>query len=72
MLVVIPIFAMLLCIFPVGPIGPPLGLLLAAVGLMMGLRRAPSKNRSNLIVCSVFALIGTGVFTVVQLVEWIR
>ena len=25
MLVVIPIFAMLLCVFPVGPIGPPIG-----------------------------------------------
>lgn len=72
MLVVIPIFAMLLCIVPVGPVGAPAGLLLAVIGLLLARGRSPSKNRTNLIACSVMALIGTGVFTVAQIVDWLR
>lgn len=72
MLVVIPIFAMLLCVFPVGPIGPPIGFILAIAGLLIGYRRSPSKARSNLLVCSVMALIGTGLFLGIQIVDWIR
>lgn len=71
-LVVIPIFAMLLCLVPVGPIGPPVGFLLAIGGLLLGRNRPPSKNRTNLIVCSIFALIGTGLFFALQVVDWIR
>ncbi len=72
MLVVIPIFALLLCILPVGPIGAPAGLLLAVIGLILARGRTPSKNRTNLITCSVMALIGTGVFTVAQIFDRLR
>lgn len=72
LLVVVPMFALLLCIVPVGPIGPPVGLVLAVAGLLLARGRTPSKNRTNLIVCSVMALIGTGVFTVIQVVDWLR
>ena len=72
LLVAIPMFALLLCIVPMGAIGPPAGLTLAVVGLLLARGRTPSKNRANLIACSVMALIGTGVFTVVQVVEWLR
>lgn len=72
MLVAIPIFAMLLVIFPIGPIGAPAGLLLAVISVLLARGRTPSKNRTNLIACSVIALIGTGVFTVVQIVDWLR
>ena len=72
LLVVIPMFALLLCIVPVGAIGPPAGLALAVIGLLLARGRTPSKNRANLIVCSVMALIGCGVFVVVQVVDWLR
>ncbi len=72
MLVAIPICAMLLCIVPVGAIGPPIGLLLAVIGLLLAFSRAPSRNRTNLMVCSMMALVGTGVFTVAQFVGWLR
>jgi len=72
MLVAIPIFAMLLVIFPIGPIGAPAGMLLAVFGLLLARGRTPSKNRTNLIACSVMALIGTSVFTVTQIVDWFR
>ncbi len=72
MLVVIPMFALMLCIVPVGPIGPPAGLVLAVIGLLLARGRTASRNRTNLIVCSVMALSGTGVFTVVQIVDWLR
>ncbi len=69
MLVAIPICAMLV---PVGAIGPPIGLLLAVIGLLLAFSRAPSRNRTNLMVCSMMALVGTGVFTVAQFVGWLR
>ncbi len=72
MLVAIPICAMLLCIVSVGAIGPPIGLVLAVIGLVLALSRAPSRNRTNLLICSVMALVGTGVFTVAQIVDWLR
>ena len=72
MLVVIPMFALMLCIVPVGPIGPPAGLVLAVIGLLLARGRTPSRNRTNLIACSIMALIGTGVFSAVQLVNWFR
>jgi hypothetical protein len=72
MLVAIPIFAMLLVIFPIGPIGAPAGMLLAVISLLLARGRTPSKNRTNLIACSVMALIGTIVFTVAQIVDWLR
>ena len=69
MLVVIPIFAMLLCVFPVGPIGPPIGFILAIAGLLIGYRRSSSRARTNLLACSVMALIGTGLFVGIQIVD---
>ena len=72
MLLVIPIFAMLLCIFPVGPIGPPVGLILAVSGLLIARGRPPSRERTNLLVCSIMALIGTGFFTGALLIDWLR
>ncbi len=72
MLVGVPIFAMLLVIFPAGPVGAPAGLLLSVIGLLLAYGRAPSKNRTNLIACSIMALIGTGIFTIVQVVDWLR
>lgn len=72
LLVAIPMFALLLCIVPVGAIGPPAGLALAVIGLLLARGRTPSKHRANLIVCSVMALTGCGVFTVVQVVAWLR
>ncbi len=72
MLVAIPIFAMLLVIFPTGPIGAPAGMLLAVIGLLIAYGRPPSRNRTSLMICSVIALIGTGVFTIAQVVDWLR
>lgn len=71
MLVAIPIFALLLIIV-VGPAWAPAGLLLAIIGLLIAHGRPRSKNRTNLLVCSIFALIGAGMFTVVLLVDWLR
>lgn len=51
---------------------PPIGLVLAVIGLVLALSRAPSRNRTNLLICSVMALVGTGVFTVAQIVDWLR
>lgn len=72
MLVAIPIFAMLLVIFPAGAVGAPAGLLLATISLLIAYGRPPSRNRTSLMLCSILALIGTGFFTVVQVVDWLR
>lgn len=72
MLVAIPIFALLILIVPVGPIGAPVGLVLAVTGLLIARTRSPSKHRANLIACSVMALIGAGVFTVIGVLDWLR
>lgn len=72
MLVGIPIFAMLLVIFPIGPIGAIAGILLAAISLLLAHGRAPSRNRTSLMICSVIALIGTGAVTVALIVDWLR
>lgn len=71
MLVAIPIFALLLLVV-LGPAWAPAGLLLAVIGLLIAYGGPPSKNRTNLLVCSIFAVIGGGVFTVAFLVDWLR
>lgn len=72
MLVGIPIFAMLLVIFPIGPIGALAGMLLAVISLLLAYGRAPSRNRTSLLICSVIAVIGTGSVTVALIVNWLR
>ena len=71
MLVAIPIFALLLLV-ALGPAWAPAGLLLATIGLLIANGRPPSKNRTNLLVCSIFAVVGGGVFTAALLVNWLR
>lgn len=70
-LVAIPIFALLLLVV-LGPAWAPAGLLLAVIGLLIAYGRPPSKHRTNLLVCSIFAVIGGGVFTVSLVVDWLR
>jgi len=71
-LVGIPVFAMLLVIFPIGPIGAFAGMLLAIISLPIAYGRAPSRHRTSLMTCSVIALVGTGAVTVLQVVDWMR
>ncbi len=71
MLVAIPIVAMVL-IIAVGTVWAPAGLLLAVIGLLIAYGRPPSRNRTNLLICSIMALIGTGFFAGALLIDWLQ
>ncbi len=72
MLIALPIVAVLMVLFPIGPIGAVPGLLLASLGLALASSREPSLNRTCLMICSIIAMIGTAAVTVALIVIWLN